>query len=279
MSVTPLAPYHVPDKARRTRCVTVGWSDSSGGGGIQGDLKAFVAAGAYGASVLVGVTAQHPAGISATAPLAEELVVSQLKAVLDGVGADGLKVATTFDAQLVWTLVDRLVWLDEIPVVVDPVMVTAAGDALGGDEEAVVAVREGLLPLASVTTPNVAEARLLTRLPEETPPARLAEELVELGAGAALLTDVFPDEPEVCDWLFDGEKHHELRGAREDTRCVHGAGCAHSALLTVSLARGVPLAESAQWAQESVRLAIRHGDADIGTGRHPVNVLDRSAGW
>ncbi|MFE7812864.1 bifunctional hydroxymethylpyrimidine kinase/phosphomethylpyrimidine kinase [Streptomyces sp. NPDC057433] len=279
MSVTPLAPYHFPRKAQRTRCVTIGSSDSSGGAGIQGDLKAFASAGAYGASVVVGVMAQNTTGISAAAQIDTTLVEQQLKAVLDDVGADGLKVGTVISPQLVWTLVDRLVWLDEIPVVVDPVMVTTAGNVLGGDEEAVVAVREGLLPLAWVATPNLAEARCLTGLGADVSAARLAEELVELGAKAALITDAFPDEPEVRDWLFDGKEHHEIRGTRESSPCDHGAGCAHSALLTVFLARGMELVEAAHRAHELVRLAIRRGTADIGAGRHPVDVFGTDAAW
>ncbi|GAA3434183.1 bifunctional hydroxymethylpyrimidine kinase/phosphomethylpyrimidine kinase [Kutzneria kofuensis] len=277
--MTPLAPYHFPGKAQRTRCVTIGSSDSSAGAGIQGDLKAFSSVGAYGASVVVGVTAQNTTGVSASAAIDPKLVESQLKAVLDDVGADGVKVGTSWNAPLVWTLVDRLVWLDDIPVVVDPVMETAAGSALGGSEESVVAIREGLLPLAWVVTPNVREARRITRLDEDAPPEQLAEELVQLGAQAALITDAFPDDPEVCDWLFDGEKHHEIRGPRASTRCDHGAGCAHSALLTVFLARGVDLVGAAHQAHEAVSLAIQRGAADIGAGRHPVDLLAGSVDW
>jgi hydroxymethylpyrimidine/phosphomethylpyrimidine kinase len=279
MSVTPLAPYHFPGKAQRTRVVTIGSSDSSAGAGIQGDLKAFSSVGAYGASVVVGVTAQNTTGVTDSAAIDPKLVESQLKAVLDDVGADAVKVGTTWSAPLVWTLVDRLVWLDEIPLVVDPVMETASGSALGGGEESVVAVREGLLPLAWVVTPNLREAQRITRLGEDAPPAQLAEELVQLGAQAALITDAVPHGPEVCDWLFDGEKHHEIRSLREGTQCDHGAGCAHSALLTVFLAREIGLVEAAHQAHEAVRLAIQRGAADIGSGRHPVDVLSQVVSW
>lgn len=273
MSITPLAPYRFPGKALRTRCVTIGSSDSSGGAGIQGDLKAFASVGAYGASVLVGITAQNTTGVRAGAPVDLELIQSQLKSVLDDIGADGLKVGTTWSAPIVWTLVDRLVWLDDIPLVVDPVMVTAAGSALGADDDALVAVREGLIPLASVVTPNLAEARRLAGADEGASPAQLAEEIVALGAGAALITDAEPDGPEACDWLFDGAKHHEIRGPRAGTACDHGAGCAHSALLTVLLARGIALDEAARQAHALVRRAIERGAADIGAGRHPVDVF------
>ncbi|MFK0160779.1 hydroxymethylpyrimidine/phosphomethylpyrimidine kinase [Streptomyces sp. NPDC090493] len=273
MNPTPLASDRPPATTVRTRCVTIGSSDSGGGAGIQGDLKAFASVGAYGASVLVGVTAQNTTGVSARAPIDPELVDSQLKAVLDDIGADGLKVGTTWSPLLVWTLAERLGRLTDAPVVVDPVMVTAAGSALGGDAESLAAVREGLLPLARTVTPNLTEARLLTGLGQDAPLALLAEKLIGLGAASALITDAFPDGPDACDWLFDGEEHHEIRGPRENTRCDHGAGCAHSALLTVFLARGTGLLEAARQAHEAVRLGIRHGAADIGSGRHPVDLL------
>lgn len=261
----------------RARCLTIGSSDSGGGAGIQGDLKAFARAGVYGASVIVGVTAQNTLGVTATTSIGTGMVGHQMKAVLDDIGTDGVKIGTTWSAELIWLLVDRLVWLDEVPVVLDPVMVSAAGSALGGDEEAVTAVREGLLPLTWVATPNMTEARRLTRLEEEKDPAKLAEAIVELGARAALITDAFPGG--AGDWLFDGERHHEITGPRRASGCDHGAGCAHSALLTAFLARGMPLTRAARTAHATVSLAIEHGAADIGNGRHPVELTAGSLPW
>jgi hydroxymethylpyrimidine/phosphomethylpyrimidine kinase len=260
-----------------TRCLTIGSSDSGGGAGIQADLKAFACAGAYGASVVVGVTAQNTLGVTATGSVDPQLVAAQLKAVLDDIGTDGVKVGTSWSPEVVWLLVDRLVWLDRVPVVVDPVMVSAAGSAIGGDEAAVTALREGLLPLAWVTTPNLAEARRLTRLGDEAHPAKLAEELVELGARAAVITDSIPERG--GDWLFDGERHHEIIGPRRATGCDHGAGCSHSALLTVFLARGMPLVRAARAAHAAVSQGIEHGAADVGAGRHPVRLRPEDLAW
>ncbi|WP_367125815.1 bifunctional hydroxymethylpyrimidine kinase/phosphomethylpyrimidine kinase [Streptomyces phytohabitans] len=254
----------------RTRCLTIGSSDSGGGAGIQGDLKAFARAGVHGTSAVVGVTAQNTRGVTATASVATDMVGHQIEAVLEDIGTDGVKIGTTWSAELVWLLVDRLVWLDDVPVVLDPVMVSAAGSALGGDEDAVTAVREGLLPLTWVATPNLAEARRLTGLGEGTDPRKLAEAIVELGARAALVTDAFPTG--AGDVLFDGERHHEITGPRRASGCDHGAGCAHSALLTAFLAQGMPLTRAARTAHAAVSLAIERGAADIGSGRHPVEL-------
>ncbi|MBU7600097.1 bifunctional hydroxymethylpyrimidine kinase/phosphomethylpyrimidine kinase [Streptomyces sp. P38-E01] len=262
MSGTPTGP--------RVRCLTIGSSDSGGGAGIQGDLKAFARAGVYGSSALVGVTAQNTTGVTATASIDTDMVGHQLRAVLEDIGTDAVKIGTTWSAELVWLLVDRLVWLDEVPVVLDPVMISAAGSALGGEEDAVTAVREGLLPLTWVATPNPAEARRLTRLEEESDPRKLAEAIVELGARAAIITDAFPTG--AGDLLFDGERHHEITGPRRVSGCDHGAGCAHSALITAFLAQGMPLTRAARTAHAAVSLAIERGAADIGAGRHPVEL-------
>ncbi|MFI0773143.1 hydroxymethylpyrimidine/phosphomethylpyrimidine kinase [Streptomyces sp. NPDC021212] len=257
----------VPRPPHRTRCLTVGSSDSSGGAGIQGDLKAFASVGAYGATVVVGVTAQNTTGVSASAPVALDLVAAQLDAVLTDIGTDGVKVGTTWSAALVRLVADRLAGV-RAPVVVDPVLVTAAGSDLGGGQDAVDALCERLLPMAAVTTPNLAEARRLTGLADEADPAVLAEALAGRGARAVVITDV----PGGGDWLFDGQRHRAVPGPRHTTGCEHGAGCAHSALLTAFLARGVALPEAAERAHRAVAAGVAHGAADIGRGRHPVDL-------
>ncbi|GHJ31099.1 bifunctional hydroxymethylpyrimidine kinase/phosphomethylpyrimidine kinase [Streptomyces hygroscopicus subsp. hygroscopicus] len=261
-----------PRPPRRTRCLTVGSSDSSGGAGIQGDLKAFASVGAYGATVLVGVTAQSPAGVIASAPVDLDLVAAQLDTVLADIGADGVKVGTTWSAALMHLVADRLAGIPA-PLVVDPVLVTAAGSGLSGGQDAVDALCERLLPMAAVTTPNFAEARRLTGLTDETDPAVLAGALVRRGARAVVITDV----PGGGDWLFDGRRHRAVPGPRHATGCEHGAGCAHSALLTAFLARGVPLPRAAELAHRAVAAGVANGAVDIGRDRHPVDLLTATA--
>lgn len=258
--------------AARTRCLTVGSSDSGGGAGIQGDLKAFASLGAYGTTVLVGVTAQNTEGVTAAAPVAPEIVAAQLDAVLADIGVDAVKVGTSWSAAVVHLVADRLQDIG-VPVVIDPVLTTAAGSQLSGGREAVAAARDRLLPLASVVTPNLGEARQLAELPGQSDPAVLAEALAGRGARAVLITDVGGPARGGGDWLFDGRRHHPIPGQRHTTGCEHGAGCAHSALLAVLLARQVPLARAARLAHHMVAAAVLHGSAGIGGGTHPVDML------
>ncbi|WP_460370018.1 bifunctional hydroxymethylpyrimidine kinase/phosphomethylpyrimidine kinase, partial [Actinocorallia lasiicapitis] len=224
-----------------TICLSIGTSDSSGGAGVQGDVKTCAALGAYCATVVVGITAQNTRGVRAHADVPLRMLDEQLSAVLDDLRVDAVKVGTVWSADVMRLLADRLGGLS-VPIVFDPVLGTAAGGAIPADRTAVEAAAEGLLGLATVATPNLAEARILCGAPGENDPAVLAEQIVARGARAVLLTDVFSGG----DWLFDGELHRFLPAAvRHTTGCEHGAGCAHSTVLAVLLARGFPLRDAA----------------------------------
>jgi len=269
--------------ARPLRCLTIGSSDSSGGAGVQGDLKAFTALGGYGLTVVVGVTAQNTLGVLRRHSVPPDVVAAQLDAVLEDIGVDTVKVGTTWSAEVVELAAAKLAAL-ACPVVVDPVLRTASGAALGAGPGELDAVRRHLLPVATVITPNLQEARLLAGAPDGGTPAELAEALAGMGAAAVLVTDVTgvaaaagagpdggPDSG--GDWLFDGRNHHAIAGRRHRTGCEHGAGCAHSAALAVLLASGLPLPDAAHEAHRLVSAAVRHGAAHIGRGVHPVDVM------
>jgi hydroxymethylpyrimidine/phosphomethylpyrimidine kinase len=257
--------------SRRIRCLTIGSSDSSGGAGIQGDIKAMAALGAYGASVLVGVTAQNTHGVRQRHSVPPDFVAAQLDAVLDDIRIDAVKVGTTWSVEIIELIAARLSQLS-VPIVIDPVLGTASGTQLGGGAAAIDVVRRRFFPVATVVTPNLREARMLAGQPEEHDPAKLAETLVGLGARAVLITDALAAKGE-GDWLFDGQQHRRIAGERHDTGCEHGAGCAHSSMLAVLLASGVPLLDAAREVRRLAGAAVAHGVPEVGTGVHPVDIL------
>src|SRR5215213_47638 len=250
------------------RALTIATSDSGGGAGIQADLKAFAAAGAYGASVLVALTAQNTTAVSAIHELPSEFVVAQLEAVFDDIGVDAAKTGMLFSSRLIEVVAE---YLDAhpVPLVVDPVMVASSGAKLLEDDAAEALVAR-LFPLATVVTPNLREAVALVG--REAPRHELAEGLVALGARAAIVTGGH-GEPRV-DHLFDGRDHVEIPVERHDVAATHGAGCTHSATLAALLARGIPLADAAAGAAHAAGDAVRHGLVDVGAGDGPVDVLN-----
>jgi len=249
------------------RALTIATSDSGGGAGIQADLKAFAAAGAYGASVLVALTAQNTVGVTAIHELPPAFVRAQLDAVFDDIGVDAAKTGMLFSRTAIETVAG---YLRErpVPLVVDPVMVASSGAQLLEDDavESLVAL---LFPLATVVTPNLLEAKALTGL--DAPRRVLAERLHELGAPAAIVTGGHGDD--AVDHLFDGGEHVEIPVTRYDVAATHGAGCTHSATLTALLAGGASLVDAARDAAAAAGRAVAQGLVEIGAGEGPVDVL------
>ncbi len=213
---------------------------SGGGAGIQADLKAFAAAGVYGASALVALTAQNTREVTAIHELPPAFVLAQLEAVFDDVGVDAAKTGMLFSASLIETVAG---FLEEhpVPLVVDPVMVASSGAQLLEDDAVDVLVGR-LFPLATVVTPNVPEAVALAGFAGSR--AELAERLHELGAAAVIVTG--GHGPSGADHLFDGDRHLEIPVPRHAVAATHGAGCTHSATLAALLARGEPLESAAR---------------------------------
>jgi len=248
------------------RCLTIAGSDSGGGAGIQADLKAFAAAGCYGMSAIVAVTAQNTVGVTAVHEVPSELVRAQLEAVFDDLGADAAKTGMLFSAPLIETVADVLAE-HPVPLVVDPVMVASSGARLLR-EDAVATLVERLFPLATVVTPNVLEAEALAG---EGTQRELAERLHELGARAVIVTGGHAEEP--LDLLFDGNDHVEISVVRYRVAATHGAGCTHSATLAALLARGESLHAAARGAAEAASRAVAQGLVELGAGEGPVDVL------
>jgi len=248
------------------RVLTIAGSDSGGGAGIQADLKAFAAAGTHGMSALVALTAQNTVGVSAVHEVPPLFVTAQLESVWSDVGVDAVKTGMLFSRGVIDAVAD---FLEEhpAPLVVDPVMVASSGAQLLEDD-AVEALVSRLFPLATVVTPNLAEARALASNSLLQTKRELAE---ALPARAVIVTG---GHGEPVDHLFDGARHTEIPVERLDVAATHGAGCTHSATLAALLARGLPLAEAARGAARAAAAAVRHGWPELGAGDGPVDVLD-----
>ena len=254
------------------RCLTVAGSDSGGGAGIQADLKAFAAAGCHGSSAIVALTAQNTVGVTDVLEVPPEFVRAQLEAVFSDVGVDAAKTGMLFSAAIVDTIADFLTD-HPVPLVVDPVMVATSGARLLR-EDAVAALVEHLFPLATVVTPNVPEALVLTGA-DIRDASLLAERVHRLGASAVIVTGGHADRS--VDHLFDGHEHVDIPVERHDVAATHGAGCTHSATLAAGLARGLSLQEAAREAATAAARAVANGLVEIGAGEGPVDVFGIAA--
>jgi hydroxymethylpyrimidine/phosphomethylpyrimidine kinase len=258
---------------RPPRLLTIAGSDSGGGAGIQADLKTFAAHGGFGMSALTAVTAQNTLGVRAIHALPPAFVEAQIDAVLEDLGVDAIKVGMLADAPLVEAVAGRLAGVratGRAPIVVDPVMIAASGDPLL-EPGAISALRDRLLPLATLITPNLPEGeRLLgaaaSGLGERE---RLARTLGEI-APAVLLKGGHADEDPLTDLLWDGERIHRFRHPRLATRATHGTGCTLSAAIAARLGRGEPLVEAVAGAIDWLHQAIARAPA-LGRGAGPVD--------
>jgi len=262
----------LPDLARRPRVLTVAGSDSSGGAGVQGDLKTIMALGGHGCCAITAVTAQHSRGVTGWWPVPPHVLRAQLDAVLTDAGVDAIKVGMLGTAEAAECLADVLVPVVAAgtPLVIDPVL--AAGTGHGLAEPGVLRVlRERLVPLASVLTPNLDEVRALTGFVVETD-AQLrpaAATLLALGPGWVLVKGGhLPGE--ATDLLTNGTEEHVLSAPRLANRNTHGTGCALATAIATNLAAGVSVPDAARAAKDYVFGALAAGYA-LGAGAGPID--------
>jgi hydroxymethylpyrimidine/phosphomethylpyrimidine kinase len=251
--------------------LTIAGSDSGGGAGIQADLKAMLALGVHGMTVLTAVTAQNSVGVQGYWELPVEAVRAQLASVLDDIGVDAVKTGMLASTSLVQAVAAALSTLD-VPVVVDPVSVSKHGDPLLSPD-ALDAVRAELLPVATVLTPNLPEAAQLSgvSVDSEAGLRRAAEALLALGPRAVLVKGGhLAGGPEAVDLLWDGETEHVFRSPRYDNRHTHGTGCTLASAIAAGLARGDPLPAAVAAAKEYVTGAVAAG-FPLGAGIGPVD--------
>ncbi len=263
----------MPPERRTPVCLTIAGSDSGGGAGIQADLKAFAAAGAHGASALTALTAQNTLEVSAVLPVPPDFVVAQVRAVVEDLGVDAVKLGMLGSVETIAAVAEALALVPEgVPVVVDPVMVAESGARLL-DLDAVRALVELILPRATVVTPNLMEARVLAGAGEDAHDAEaLARAIHALGPGAVVVTG--GHRTAAVDVLFDGERIVEIEGPRHPDGAAHGSGCTHASTLAAHLAHGFSLHEAAFAARRAAGEAVRLGLRDVGAGAGPVDVLD-----
>lgn len=251
--------------------LTIAGSDSGGGAGIQADLKTFHQWGVYGTSVLTAVTAQNTLGVQAVHPLPPGIVAAQIKSVAGDIPPGGIKSGMLANAAIVRAVAAGLRRWRLDGYVLDPVMVATSGDSLLAPD-AVASIRDELVPLAAVVTPNWPEAAILTGVAERSADGMeaAARAMVEAGAGAALVKGGHLGGDEVVDLFWDGRVRRVFRGPRIETRHTHGTGCTLSAAIAAGLALGVPLTDAVAAAVAWVRRAIA-GAPRLGAGSGPVD--------
>jgi len=254
--------------------LTIAGSDSSGGAGIQADLKTFSALGVYGASVITALTAQNTQGVEAVHAVPPDFVLAQMRAVARDLDVRTVKIGMLATSAIIEAVAEGLVDFTGIPVVLDPVMVAASGDSLL-DEEAVETLRSMLIPRTTLITPNLAEAAKLldeTEARDEREMEAQARKLRALGASAVLIKGGHAKGDQAVDILIDGEGMLRLAVPRVATRNTHGTGCTLSSAIAAELAKGASLREAVTRAKDYITSALQHADElGIGKGRGPVH--------
>jgi hydroxymethylpyrimidine/phosphomethylpyrimidine kinase len=254
--------------------ITIAGSDSSGGAGIQADLKTFSAFGVYGASVIAALTAQNTLGIAAIHQVPPAFVAAQMDAVFSDLAIGAVKIGMLGNADVIAAVAAGLELYKQTNVVLDPVMVATSGRRLLVPD-AVEALRTQLLPRALVITPNLPEAAALLDVGEaadETEMLHQADRLIGLGANAVLMKGGHAGGAESIDLLVTATASIRLAGERIRTRNTHGTGCTFSAAIAAGLAKGRGLTEAVSDAKEYITSAIAAAHRlAIGNGPGPVH--------
>ena len=276
-----------------TRVLTIAGSDSGGGAGVQADIKTISALGCYAASAITAVTVQNTMGVSDVHPIPADIVEGQIRAVLDDIGADAVKIGMLQSREITQRIAAVLGEYPIRNIVLDPVMVSTSGHRLI-EPEAVEALVSCLMPLARVITPNIPEAEILLGGKRLSDQASLSEAAVELsrltGASVLLKAGHLAPEPDgaesraksgadsgtmvLTDYFYDAERGEliDLPSQAVQTVNTHGTGCTMSSALAAHLAKGCSLQDAARGAKAYIAGAIADGAAyEIGHGHGPVN--------
>jgi hydroxymethylpyrimidine/phosphomethylpyrimidine kinase len=254
--------------------LTIAGSDSSGGAGIQADLKTFSALGVYGASVIVALTAQNTRGVSAIHGVPPAFVTQQMDAVFSDLDVAAVKIGMLASPDLIEAVVEGLIRHKARNIVLDPVMVAATGARLL-EEDAIAVLRDRLMPLAALVTPNLPEAAALLDAPlaqDEQEMRVQAERLRSYGASAVLVKGGHSSSAESVDVLVAKGMSQRYAAARIETANTHGTGCTLSSAIAAGLARGESLGAAVDGAKAYVTAAIEASDRlSVGHGHGPVH--------
>jgi hydroxymethylpyrimidine/phosphomethylpyrimidine kinase len=262
-------------KKKYHRVLTIAGSDSGGGAGIQADIKAISAMGCYAASAITAITVQNTIGVQAVHPIPLDILVGQIDAVLSDIGADAIKIGMLHSAEVVNIVAEKIEQYGIRNVVLDPVMVSTSGHRLM-EEKAVEVIKERLIPLARVLTPNVPEAEILIgrNIVGECNFEEVAKELAHRYHVSVLLKAGHLSGDVLTDYFYNIEDDTLtlLPSKRVETRNTHGTGCTLSSAFASAIAKNEQLTRAAQLAKKYIEQAIIAGaDYEIGHGHGPVN--------
>ncbi|WP_179087451.1 bifunctional hydroxymethylpyrimidine kinase/phosphomethylpyrimidine kinase [Paenibacillus odorifer] len=255
-----------------SKALTIAGSDSGGGAGIQADLKTFQELSVYGMSVLTAVTAQNTLGVQGVYPVTLEAINQQLDSIGLDLQPDAVKTGMLFNSDIIRIVADKIKYYGWSNLVIDPVMVAKGGSTLLL-QVAVQSLISHLLPLALVTTPNIPEAEMITKMTISTIEERKKAAKIIHGMGSkyvVLKGGHDTSTTAVTDLLYDGHEYTLLESSRIQTRHTHGTGCTYSAAVTAELAKGKSVAEAIQTAKAFIQAAIED-ELGIGAGHGPTN--------
>ena len=260
---------------RYYRVLTIAGSDSGGGAGIQADIKTISAMGCYAASAITAVTVQNTMGVQAVHPVPIDILKEQIDSVLSDIGADAVKIGMLHSSKAVCVVADMIEKYRIKNVVLDPVMVSTSGHRLI-ETDAVNVIKNRLMPLARVVTPNIPEAEILAdcKISGEEDFDDIARKLSSMGNVSVMLKAGHLDGESLVDYFYNAEDVTvtKLPSKRVYTRNTHGTGCTLSSALAASLAKGEDLTTAAISAKRYIEQAIISGaEYEIGNGHGPVN--------
>nr|WP_320119898.1 bifunctional hydroxymethylpyrimidine kinase/phosphomethylpyrimidine kinase [uncultured Marinifilum sp.] len=257
------------------RVLSIAGSDSGGGAGIQADIKAISACKCYASTAITAITVQNTLGVTNVHPVPNEILQEQIEAVLADIGADAIKIGMLHSSETIHAVCRALDQYKIENIVLDPVMVATSGDTLLL-EEAIVTLKQVLIPKVRVITPNIPEAQILLnkKIESQSDLIPRAKELAELFQVSVLLKAGHLRDNQLTDIFYDFESKEivEMKSDRLQTLNTHGTGCTLSSAFAAFLARGFELQEAAKLAKDYISDAIRAGaDYEIGKGHGPVN--------
>lgn len=266
------------DKKKYYRVLTIAGSDSGGGAGIQADIKTFSALGCFGMSAIAALTAQNTMAVKGIYEVSSGFVAEQIDAVIEDIGVDAVKIGMLATPEVIKSVADRLKYFRVEKIVLDPVMVAKSGDKLLHDN-AVDALKDELIPIAEVITPNIPEAEVLinTKIKNQFDMETAAKRLADLGPRSVLIKGGHSDTNDSSDCLLVKESITEnkvtwIGSKRIESKNTHGTGCTLSSAIASYLAKGYNITESVQSAKEFITAAIKAGaDYELGKGHGPVH--------
>ncbi|MHB1651571.1 MAG: bifunctional hydroxymethylpyrimidine kinase/phosphomethylpyrimidine kinase [Desulfitobacteriaceae bacterium] len=252
------------------KVLTIAGSDSSGGAGVQADIKTFSAHGVFGMSVITAVTAQNTQGVFAVQDINQEVIAKQIEAIFDDIEVDGVKIGMVSQIETIEVIAKQLRKYAPQNIVVDPVMVSKSGYHLLNQDAEGTLIKE-LLPLATIVTPNILEAEVIAKIPINTlqQMEEAARAIFQMGAKNVLLKGGHLED-DSTDILYDGQEFIHFFSARINTKNTHGTGCTLSSAIAANLALGYKMEQAVAMAKKYITTAIEHS-LSIGKGVGPTH--------